>query len=166
MLGFHLLNSSIQEMSTRKFAALPQINILIEQARLASEKKRRENVSKEKQGATINNNYTQNISGSNNTGTMTGDVIQHYTTNYFNQLAVELESLRNTLKSQPTPIDAEDIKLLEDAANAAKEHDQTKLQRCLSRVSEGTREVAKSVGVEIAKQAVIELIKNAHHFKK
>jgi len=67
--------------------------------------------------------------------------------------------LRNALKSQQSPIDAEDLKLLEDAENAAKENDQTKLQRCLGKVSEGTWEFAKSAGMEIGKQALIAFLK-------
>ncbi len=159
MLGFRLLNSCIKEIPTRKFAAMPKINILIEQARLASVKKKSEVPS-----STSVYNLTQHNYGSHNV-TMTGDITAQQQYN-FNQLAVELESLRKALKSQPTPIDAGDLKLLEDAENAAKEQNSTKLQRCLGKVSEGTREVAKSVGMEIAKHAVLELIKNVHHLIK
>lgn len=161
MLGFHLLNSSIQEMSTRKFAALPRINILIERARRASERKRDEKVCKETPSSvTIHNttNYnTQNIGGRYNTATMLGDVTQRQQYN-FNQLAVELESLRNEL-SQRSTVDAEDLKLLEDAEKAVKEHDETKMQRCLRALSDGFRESAKSAGVELGKQGFIELAK-------
>jgi hypothetical protein len=152
MLGFRLLNSCIQEMPTRKFAAMPKINILIERARLASVKKKSEVPS----SATVYN-LTQHNYGSHNV-TMTGDITAQQQYNV-NQLAVELESLRNALKSQQSPIDAEDLKLLEDAENAAKENDQTKLQRCLGKVSEGTWEFAKSAGMEIGKQALIAFLK-------
>lgn len=150
MLGFRLLNSCVQEMSTRKFVAMPTIDTLIERAKLASEKKQREHVSQETPSSvTIHtiNNITQNISGSNNATAIMGDVTQQQQYN-FNQIEVVLESLLNALKSSPLPIDEEDLKLLEDAENAAKEHNPTKLQRCLVMVSEGAWKVAKSLAVE------------------
>jgi hypothetical protein len=158
MLGFRLLNSCIQEMGTRKFSAMPRINILIERAGLASVKRRR---SETPTSVTINNHHTQNITGSHNNVTMTGNVAaqQQYTVNDFNQLAVELESLRNELRNHSAAIDAEDLKLLEDAENAAKEHDQTKLRHYVGKISKGTWEFAKSAGMEIGKQAVIDLLK-------
>ena len=158
MLGFRLLNSCIQEMGTRKFSAMPRINILVEKARLASVKqKNSETPSK----VTIKNTYTQNITGSHNNVTMTGNVAaqQQYTVNDFNQLAVELASLRHALSAEPTTIYAEDLKLLEDAGNAAKTHDQTKLQRYVEKISEGTWEFAKSAGMEVGKQALIAFLK-------
>lgn len=161
LLGFHLLNSSVQEMSTRKFQAMPKINIMIERARMASAK--REGAGKQPP-ATINhitnNTYMQNVSGSHNAVTMLGDVAQQQQFN-FNQLAVELESLRSKIKSQT--IDAEDLKLLEDATSAAKEHDETKLRRCLRAISKGAWEAAKSAGVELSKQGLIELARAGIH---
>lgn len=75
------------------------------------------------------------------------------------QLAIELESLRHALSVEPTTIYAEDLKLLEDAENAAKKHDQTKLQRYVEKISEGTWEFAKSTGMEVGKQALIAFLK-------
>ncbi len=159
LLGFRLLNSCIQEMATRKFSAMPRIKILIEKARLASVKlKNREVVPS---NVTFNNNYTQNITGSHNNVTMTGNVAaqQQYTVNEFNQLAIELESLRDALSAKPTTIYAEDLRLLEDAENAAKKHDQTSLQHYVERISKGTWEFAKSAGMEVGKQALIAFLK-------
>jgi hypothetical protein len=158
MLGFRLLNSCIQEMATRKVSAMPRIKILIEKARMASVRlKNREAPS----NVTINNNYAQNITGSHNNVTMTGNVAaqQQYTVNDFNQLAIELQSLRHALSAKQTTIYAEDLKLLEDAENAAKKQDQTKLQHYVEKISEGTWEFAKSAGMEVGKQALIAFLK-------
>lgn len=158
LLGFRLLNSCIQGMGTRKFSAMPRINILVEKGRLASVKQKK---TESPSAVTINNSYIQNITGSHNNVTMTGDVAaqQQYTVNDFNQLAIELESLRHALSVEPTTMYAEDLKLLEDAENAAKKHDQTKLQHYVERISEGTWEFAKSAGMEVGKQALIAFLK-------
>ena len=158
MLGFRLLNSCIQEMGTRKFSVMPRVNILVEKARLASVKQKKSEIPT---GVSINNSYTQNIMGSHNNVTMMGDVAaqQQYTVNDFKQLAVELESLRHALSAQPTNIYVEDLRLLEDAENAAKKHDQTKLQRYVEKISDGTWEFAKSAGMEVGKQALIAFLK-------
>jgi len=158
MLGFRLLNSCIQEMATRKLSAMPRINILIEKARLASVKVKRSEVPR---NVTINNSYTQNITGAHDNVTMTGNlaVQQQYTANDFNQLAVDLESLRHALGAQPTTVYAEDIKSLGDAENAAKNHDQTKLQSYVEKISKGVWEFAKSTGMEVSKQALIAFLR-------
>ncbi len=158
MLGFRLLNSCIQEMGTRKFSAMPRITILVEKARLASVKKKSESPI----NVTINNSNIQNITGSHNNVTMTGNVAaqQQYTVNDFNQLAVELESLRHAFGTQPTGICVEDLSLLEEAEKAAKRRDQATLQRCAKTISKGTWEFAKSAGVEIGKQALIGFLKS------
>jgi hypothetical protein len=158
LLGFRLLNSCIQEMSTRKFSAMPRINILVEKGRLASVKQKK---SKIPSAVTINNSYIQNITGSHNNVTMTGNVAaqQQYTVNDFNQLAIELQSLRHALSAKPNAICVDDLKLLEDAEIAANTHDQTKLQRYVEKISLGTWEFAKSAGMEVGKQALIAFMK-------
>lgn len=158
MLGFRLLNSCIQEMGTRKFSVMPRINILVEKARLASVKQKN---SESPSTVTINNSYTQNITGSHNNVMMTGSVAaqQQHTVNDFNQLAIELASLRHALSAEPTMICVDDLTLLEDAENAAKMRDQTKLQRYVENISRGTWEFAKSAGMEVGKQALITFLK-------
>lgn len=157
MLGFRLLNSCIQEIATRKFSAMPKISILIEKARVTSVKNKSEIPS----GMAIHNSYTQNITGGHNNVTMMGNVTaqQQYAANDFNQLAVELESLRHALGAQLATIHAEDLKLLEHAEEAAKKHDQTALQRYVERISKGTWEFAKSAGGEVGKQALVAFLK-------
>lgn len=151
MLGFRLHNSCILQMPTRKFAVMPKINILIERARLASMK--RSDV------PTVHHtNITQNISGSHNNVTATGDIAAHQQYNV-SQLAIELESLRKELSQNPT-IDAEDLKLLEEAEQAAKQNDETRLQRVLKGVKAGTWEVVKGSGLEVGKQLLIGYIQS------
>jgi hypothetical protein len=159
MPGFSLLNSSIQEMPTRKFAALPRINVLIERARLASVKKKTETPG----SMTVNHTYqiTQNVSGSHNNVAAMGDIAAHQQYN-FNQLAVELESLRKELSQHPN-VDVGDLKLLEEAEQAAKQNDETRLQRVLKKVKGGTWEIVSGSGLEVGKQLLIGYIKAKFH---